>query len=325
VLRHSEVPAPLAFLFVVPFTLTLGELVPKTVFQYHADSLVPVLVFPLRLCGLALSPVLWVFDAIIRVAGGVELGDRPLTREGIRILLNVSQDPNLSPEDKAMIRRVFAFTEAVVEDVMVPLIHVVAVPDSSTCAEAAEHMIRSGHSRLPVYKERIDDITGVLLNQDLMSTQDWGTAVSEICRTPLFVPETKRVDHLLQDMRRLRLRMAVVVDEYGGAVGLITVEDLIEEIVGEIEDESDRSRTRVRRLDDRNWLALGRSEREHLEATCGLQLPDGDFETLAGYVLTTVGRIPKTGECVQLGEYSLTVSNVSDRAILEVHIRRTRA
>ena len=166
-------------------------------------------------------------------------------------------------------------------------------------AEAAEQMIQSGHSRLPLYKERVDDITGVVLHQDLMSETDWSRPVSEISRTPLFVPETKRVDHLLLDLRRARLRMAVVVDEYGGSVGIITVEDLLEEIVGDIEDESDREKARVRRVGEREWIAVGHAEREHVEAAIGLVLPDGDFETVAGYILTITGRIPKVGEQVE--------------------------
>ena len=223
-----------------------------------------------------------------------------------------------------MIRRVFAFTEAVVEEAMVPLIHVVAVAETATCAEAVEHMIKSGHSRLPIFRERVDDITGVVLHQDLMAETDWTRPVAEIARTPLFVPETKRVDHLLLDLRRARLRMAVAVDEYGGSVGIITVEDLLEEIVGDIEDESDSETTRVRRVGDREWIALGHAEREHLEATVGLVLPDGDFETVAGYILTITGRIPKSGEQVDAGGFLLTVNKANDRAVQEVHIRRIR-
>ena len=202
----------------------------------------------------------------------------------------------------------------------VPLIRVSAVPSTATCAEAVEAMIQSGHSRLPVYKDRVDDISGVILHQDLIGQDDWQVPVADIARPALFVPETKRVDQLLLDMRRARQRMAVAVDEYGGAVGLITVEDLLEEIVGEIEDESDRETARVRRISDREWIALGRAEREHLEEECDLELPDGDFETVAGFILSTLGRIPRLGESVTVGKHSLTVSKVTDRAVLEVYV-----
>jgi CBS domain containing-hemolysin-like protein len=200
----------------------------------------------------------------------------------------------------------------------------VGVPEQYTVAEAAEQMIQSGHSRLPLYKERVDDITGVVLHQDLMSETNWSRPVSEIARTPLFVPETKRVDHLLLDLRRARLRMAVVVDEYGGSVGIITVEDLLEEIVGDIEDESDREKARVRRVGEREWIAVGHAEREHVEAAISLILPDGDFETVAGYILTITGRIPKIGEQVETDGYLLTVNKANERAIQEIHIRQIK-
>ena len=324
VLDLTTIPPSLAFLLVAPFTLTICEMVPKAVYQHHADALVPYVVYPLRFLSVALTPVLWFFERVASLAGGDEGGQRQVRRADIQLLLDASDDPNLSAQDKAMIRRVFAFTEAVVEDAMVPLIHVIAVSEAATCAEAVEQMIKSGHSRLPIYRERVDDITGVVLHQDLMAELDWTRPVAEIARTPLFVPETKRVDHLLLDLRRARLRMAVAVDEYGGSVGIITVEDLLEEIVGDIEDESDSESARVRRVGEREWLALGHAEREHLEATVGLVLPDGDFETVAGYILTVTGRIPKTGEQVDASGFVLTVNKANDRAIQEVHIRRIR-
>ena len=320
ILKHTDVHPSFAFLLVVPFTLTLGEMVPKAVYQHHADTLVPYVVLPLQLLSWVIAPVLWVFDMITRTANG----ERPVTRADIQVLLDATNDPKLTAADKAMIRRVFAFTEAVVEDAMVPLIHVVAVAGQTSIADAAGCMIQSGHSRLPVYEERVDDITGVVLHQDLMNEEDWSKPVSGIARTPLFVPETKRVDHLLLDLRRARLRMAVAVDEYGGSVGIITVEDLLEEIVGEIEDESDRAKARVRRVGEREWVAVGHAEREHLEATAGLILPDGDFETIAGFILTHTGRIPKVGEKLDEQGHLLTVNKANDRAILEVHIRKLK-
>jgi CBS domain containing-hemolysin-like protein len=323
-LNHTDIHPSLAFLAVVPFTLTLCEMVPKAVYQYHADELVPYVVYPLRLLSVLFAPALWFFEVVARVAGGADHVERPVSQADILLLLDASDDPNLSAADKAMIRRVFAFTEAVVEEAMVPLIHVVAVPETMPCSEAVEQMIKSGHSRLPVYRERVDDITGVVLHQDLMNTVDWSRPVSEIARTPLFVPETKRVDHLLLDLRRARLRMAVAVDEYGGSVGIITVEDLLEEIVGDIEDESDSERARVRRVGEYEWIALGHAEREHIEGHVGFELPDGDFETIAGYILSRTGRIPRSGDQVPIGNYMLTVNKANDRAILEVHIRKAK-
>ena len=324
VLTNTNVHPSLAFLLVVPVTLTFGEMIPKAVYQHHADTLVPYIVIPLQFLSWILSPALWLFDRIARLSGGAGHDERPVTRADIQVLLDATDDPNRSDADKAMIRRVFEFTEAVVEDAMVPLIHVVAVPEDITVADAAARMIESGHSRLPVYRERVDDITGVVLHQDLMNEGDWTKPISQIARPPLFVPESKRVDHLLLDLRRARLRMAVAVDEYGGSVGIITVEDLLEEIVGDIEDELDREKARVRRVGEREWLALGHAEREHLVDQVGLDLPDGDYETIAGFILSQTGRIPKAGEQVEAQGHLLTVNKANERAIQEVHIRRIK-
>ena len=324
VLNTTDIHPSLAFLLVVPVTLTFGEMIPKAVYQHHADTIVPYVATPLQVLSWVLRPILWLFDRVASIAGGDGNNARPVTRADIQVLLDATTDPNLTAADKAMIRRVFAFTEAVVEDAMVPLIHVIAVPEETTVADAADQMIKSGHSRLPVYRERVDDITGVVLHQDLMNEKDWTRPVAEIARTPLFVPETKRVDHLLLDLRRARLRMAVAVDEYGGSVGIITVEDLLEEIVGDIEDEMDREKTRVRRVGEREWLAVGHAEREHLENKVGLDLPDGDFETVAGFILTQTGRIPKAGEQVEAQGHLLTVNKANERAIQEVHIRKLK-
>lgn len=320
--KYFDAPEFLAALFVVPFTLTLGEMVPKTLYQYHADRVVHVIVFPLHAVATAFTPVLWALSRITRLLGG-DQAERPgVTREEIRLLLGTSQGTQIRPEDRHLIERVFDFSEAVVEETMVPLIEVKAVSIKVSAAEAAKRMTETGHSRLPVYRDRIDDIVGILLHHDLLAAEDWSVPVTELMRPPLFIPESKPIDALLRELRRERQRLAVVVDEYGGAVGIITVEDLLEEIVGEIEDESDKARPMVRRTGEREWRAEGRSEREHLSEACGMELPEGDFETLAGYILAELGRVPKPGEQISTGQWSLRVSKATDRAILEVVLRR---
>ena len=325
VTRELGLPAAIAAAFVVPFTLTLGEMVPKALYQHHADRLVHVVVFPLRVVGLVFAPVLTIIELASRALGGsMDDEDPPVTRQELRLLLDSPGATNISADDRQLIKRVFAFTEATVEDAMVPLIQVVAVPDTATVAEAARRMAESGHSRLPVFTERVDRIDRVILHHDLLTATDWSAPVTSVARASHFVPETKRVDELLLEMRRRRQRMVIAVDEYGGAVGLITVEDLLEEIVGEIEDESDKDPLLVRRSGEREWVASGRAEREHLQEACGLVLPDGDFETVAGFLLSRLGRVPAMGESVRAGPFVVLVSKASQRAVIEVTLRRFR-
>ena len=323
VTSRFDLPAAAAVLLVFPFTLTIGEMLPKAIFQHHADRIVPYVVFPLRFIGLLLSPALVILAGLNRLLGAEEQRSG-VTREELRLLLDGSRRGDMTANDRQLIRRVLAFTEGTVEDAMVPLIQVVAIEGTASIHEAAARMAQSGHSRLPVFRDRVDQITGIILHQDIFDADDWSRPVAEVARAPLFVPETKRVDALLPEMRRQRQRMAIAVDEYGGAAGVITVEDLLEEIVGEIEDESDRSRPMVRRSAEREWLASGRAEREHLEVAAGFSLPEGDFETVAGYILARLGRVPGQGAEVVSGRFRLTVTKATDRAIVEVRLRRMR-
>jgi putative hemolysin len=322
-------PTVVATLFLIPFTLTFGEMLPKALYQHHADRLVPFIIVPLRAISFLLAPLFFVIDRVVRLFGGSFVEeDRAITRQELKLLLDSADAANsseLTPDDRALIKRVFAFTEAVVEDAMVPLIEVVAVPHNASVAEAARRMTESGHSRLPVYKERIDRITGIILHQDLLAAEDWTAPCHQVARPAFFVPETKRVDELMLEMRRNRQRMAVAVDEYGGAVGLITAEDLLEEIVGEIDDEGDDpSGALVRKSGEREWTASGRAETEHLEQATGLILPEGQYETIAGFLLSRLGKVVPVGEGVTQGAYKITVSKANERAILEVKILRAR-
>jgi putative hemolysin len=318
--EYFGAPEWVAALIVTPITLTFGEMVPKAVYQHHADRIAPVVAIPLQLFGKVLWPVLKLVELIGRAFE--REGDTHVSREDIRLLLEGAKEEALTASDKDLIRRVFAFSEARVLDAMVPLIDVVGVPEDTTIADTALRMTESGHSRLLVYRDRVDRVSGVVFHHDVIGAEDWSRPVSTIAKAPLFVPELKSVEDLLPAMRAQYHQVAVAVDEYGGSVGIITVEDVLEELVGDIEDETDHARSLVRRVSEREWLALGRAEREHLEDACGLGLPDGEFETLAGFMLSELGRVPARGERLEWGGFLLVVTKANDRAILEVSVRK---
>jgi putative hemolysin len=324
VAARPELPAVLGAVIVIPLTLTIGEMVPKVLFQHHANQVVPLIALPIRVFSILFRPVVFLLEAASRVVGAGQNQTVGVTREEILLLMDSAPSTDMDPKDQEMIRRVFAFTEADVEAVMVPLIRVDAIPDTATCAEAAQAMTSSGHSRLPVYHLRVDRVTGIVMHQDLLAAADWSVPVTAVARAPLFVPETKPVEQLLLQMRRERQRIAVAVDEYGGAVGIITVEDLLEEIVGEIEDESDAAAPMVRRVGEAEWICSGRAELDHVARATGLRMPEGDYETVAGFLLARMGRVPRTGERVVHEPYELGVHKANERAILEVRVRRLR-
>jgi CBS domain containing-hemolysin-like protein len=316
--------AAVALLF--PCILLFGELIPKSVYQHYADRMAPIIAWPLRVFSLVFSPALFLLrgatNALLKLTGGAGDAKRTVTREDIVLLLEASDEVHIDDEDRELIQRVFEFSEARVSEVMKPLIEVLALPQDAPARRAVQLMVEHGHSRLPVYDGRVDRVTGVVSHADLLFASDLDRPCSELATEPFFIPETKRIEEVFLEFNARKQRIAIPVDEYGGAVGLITMEDILEEIVGDIADETDARTRSIRQVGARDWTAAGRVELDALEAEVGLELPEGDYETLAGFLLHELGHVPKVGERVLQGGYLLEVSRASDRAILEVRLRR---
>jgi CBS domain containing-hemolysin-like protein len=323
----GDVPELLVVAVYTPITIIFSEMVPKSIFQQYANTLAPIVSRPISALSVALSPALWALEHATRIimtllgAKGAQV--HAVRREDIQLLLDSATTTDIHEEEKEMILRVFNFSETQVADAMVPLIEVVGVPETATCGEARSVMIEHGFSRLVVYRKRIDRLVGMVMHSDLLFAPDDARPVGSVMHEIMYVPETKRVDELFVDLRRKRQRLAVAVDEYGGAVGLISIEDILEEIVGDIEDEYDRRRPLVRKMGERQWVASGRVEAEDLLGTTGFEMPEGDYETLAGFLLTQLGHVPAAGERLVWGRFVLTVALANERAILEVDIQNT--
>lgn len=317
----QQVELPMAGLLTVPLCLLAGRLGVGALASRHADRLAPALAGPVAALARPLKPLI----ALLARATGANGDEHPaVTREHLVRLIGSAGEGALRTEDRAMIGRVFALSEMVVRDVMVPLSAVDALPRETPLAEAARRMVESGHSRLPVYKDRIDRVIGLVLHQDLLGETDWSVPLDRIARPAFYAPQNKRVDQLFPELQRSRQRLAVVVDEYGGAVGIVTVEDLLEQIVGDIQDESDRPSGNVRPgPGPGEWHASGRATLDELLHETGLRLPEGDYESVAGYLLSVLGRVPRPGERVVVGDFTLTVTRASERAVQEVSLRTT--
>jgi putative hemolysin len=325
--RFGHVPEIAVVIVYTPLTVIFSEMVPKSIFQQYANTLAPLVAGPLSAMATILAPFTWLIENItrlmMRMFGVTDAEVHTVRREEIQLLLDNTGTTDIRDDEKEMILRVFNFSETVVADAMVPLIEIVGVPETATCAEARAVMVDQGYSRILIYRKRVDRIVGMVMHSDLLFAPDDGHAVTAVMHEVMFVPETKRVDELFVDLRRRRQRMAVAVDEYGGAVGLISIEDILEEIVGEIEDEHDRRRPLVRKVGDRQWVASGRVEAEDLIHATGFEMPEGDYETLAGFLLTRLGHVPAVGERLTWNAYIFTVSLANERAILEVDVQST--
>ncbi len=227
-----------------------------------------------------------------------------------------------------MIHGVFELKQAVVREVMVPRPDVKCVSSKAKIKDIVDLIISKGHSRIPIFEGKIDNVVGIIYAKDLLKF--WGKdeeaiPLEEVMRQPYFIPETKRLGELLREFRMKRVHMAIVVDEYGGLSGLVTIEDLIEEVFGEIEDEYDqRVEGRIIRLGDGSISVDAKLEIEELETFFDVEIEKGNFETVGGFIFHLLGRVPKAGERVGFGDLIMTVESTDGRRIGRVKIARSR-
>ena len=227
-------------------------------------------------------------------------------------------------ERREMIKGVQELAETTVREVMVPRIDTVFVPLDVGREELLEKVSSSGHSRFPVYRESIDEVVGMLYAKDLLRALARGGdfSLSDIVRKPFFVPESKRIDSLLREMKRRRVHIAVAVDEYGGVSGIVSLEDIIEEIVGDIQDEFDDEPEDLSSLGEGVWLCDARADLDDLNEELGLELPADDFETLGGYIFDLFGRIPARGERIASGGLEFVVQEMDGNHITLIKVQR---
>jgi CBS domain containing-hemolysin-like protein len=229
-------------------------------------------------------------------------------------------EADVTTSEAEMIDNIFDLGDTAVREVMVPLVDVAALPAGATPDAAAALMTERGVSRVPVFTERVFNIVGVVTAMDLLRHGADAPDLASLMRPATYAPETKRIDDLLREMQKARLQLAVVVDEYGGAIGIVTLEDIVEEVVGEIRDEHDKNPDTVERLADGSYRVGGRTNIEELNESLDWELPKGDFETVAGLILATLHRLPLVGEVLRVGRYTVTVLEADRRRILAVRI-----
>jgi magnesium and cobalt exporter, CNNM family len=318
--------AALVTAVLVPLMLVFGEIIPKAVAGEWATALILRLYRVLEFVAAILSPLTWGARAIVGgVLGALGLrtsGTRQfVSREELKLLLQLEpEEADVTSSEAEMIDKIFDLGDTAVREIMLPLVDVVALPETARPEDAVRLIQERGFSRIPLFSDRVINIVGVVTAMDLLRRGAEADNLKSLMRAATYVPETKRIDELLTEMQKARVQLAVVVDEYGGAVGIVTVEDIVEQVVGEIHDEHDRASATVERLPDGSYRVAGRERVEELNDALDWSLPTGDFETVAGLVLSTMHRIPLVGEEFQIGRHTFTVLEADERRILTVRI-----
>jgi len=243
------------------------------------------------------------------------------------VLSRAQKSGLLDPSSREMIEGILEFTHILVREIMIPRTEIVAVSTEAAIDEIIDEVIASRHTRIPVYRDTIDNIIGILNVKDLLKF--WSKQITKedilVClSTPYYIPETKNTHLLFYELKENKKHMAIVIDEYGGTAGLVTLEDMLEEIVGEIRDEYETNAAAdgISRLPDGSLIADGRMEIEKIEDHLNISLKKGRYETLSGLILDSIKRIPLSGEKFQIEGMEITVENADERSIKKVKIRK---
>jgi putative hemolysin len=332
----------LAFILVVVlltyFSLVIGELVPKRLALQSAEKVAMSAAPLMTLLSRSVSPIIAILtfstNTVLRLLGQSKAVRTQVTEEDIVYLTHEGiTSGTVEKEEEEFINRVFRFTDRSVSNVMKPRTEIVAVEVGTPVSEVIQTFTDSGYTRIPLYKDSLDNVIGVLYAKDLlkayMSLPNDHIDLSTLARPPFFVSEYQHIDDLLTTFRRKGIHLAVVIDEYSQVVGLVTLEDLLEELVGEIQDEYDvpQDNSLVQRPDG-SWLVDGMLDHETVEERVGLKPSPGDhrgYHTLAGMILAYMGRIPAVGDTVTIGDYILEVVDMDGRRIDRVLIRPKQA
>jgi CBS domain containing-hemolysin-like protein len=325
-----------AFVLFTPLMLTFGEIVPKSVYQQNADRIAPVVIYPLRAFKILLYPVILAFSLMARMAArlagrGFSEQNLFITRQMVRTVVEMAnQGAEVDAFDQARIKRAIRFTDTTVGEAMVPLAEIVALNRRYDTRRAIQLVRSHGYNRLPVYEGNVGNVVGILTLTvwDLMEEETAGRPLEELMAPPLYVSPLQQIDEVLPLLQGRPDHMAVVVDEFGSATGIITMEDIMEEVVGEIrvgydfDEYRPRRKRYIKELEDEVYVVDSRVSVADINELLEIELPATEFHTVGGFVEARLRHIPETGEQVEYGGWRFTVDESTERAVVRVRIER---
>lgn len=317
-------------LIVGTIVLIFGEIMPKAIFRERPEILVPRFFPVIQVTYFLLRPIVSVVSGINRALRKLlKLADDDnfnyLTKDDLSLLLSEASHTGMSNPELEMIEDALDFNELDAKNVMVPRTEIIALPETATVEEALELAREEGFTRYPVYQGSIDNVVGILIIYDVFKKECTPqTLVGDLLHEPYFAPENTDLDVLLKEMQRLHRSMAIIVDSYGGTAGLVTIEDILEEIVGEIEDEYDEEEpsTEVVQISPNTWLVEADVDIDVLADDHDIILPEGDYETVAGLILDRLEQIPHQGQIINCDHFRIQVLQATDKKIIKVKIHK---
>ncbi len=329
----SKAAAVFAVTMLIGFvTLVVGEIAPKSLALQHSERLALALAGPTRLVSIIALPAVKIVsffsDLLVRPFGGhVKFSSPILTEEELRMLVEAGKEEGvIEEEEREMIHSIFDFTDTIAKQVMKPRTDIHASPVTSTLNELLDVITSTGHSRIPIYEENIDNIVGVVHAKDLLpvlKNDKHSYDIHAVMREAYYIPETKDVDELLAEFKRGNIQMAIVRDEYGGTAGLVTVEDLLEEIVGEIRDEYDIEEPLIQIIDENHAIVNARMSVDELNDQMSIDIPESEeYETIGGFVFDIIGHQPVQGEAISYGNLDFVVEKLEGGRLHNIGITR---
>ncbi len=323
--RYGEI---LSVAVLSPLVLIFGEIIPKSIFRSRSRKFVPFAVYFLYVSSYLFAPVVAIVSSVsgallrmIKVDVPAKLG---VTREELILMATeYRRGEDVEESEQEMVGRVFEYSEKKVKDVMVPLIDVVAFEEALEIGEAIDVASKRGFSRYPVYKERVDNVTGFINILDAFTVETIDLPVSSINRKALFFPELMPIDELLEILKKESMPLGIVVDEYGGVTGIITIEDILEEVVGEIEDEFDAEKYFYKLEGKGTYVVSGRTPIDVIEEILSVKFPRGDFTTISGYIMDKCGCIPEPGNVFRGDGVEIRIIKASEKTVEVARITGT--
>lgn len=325
---NENTAAVVATVGVTVLLLIFAEVTPKTIAAHHAERVALIYIRPLQIISVIFSPFIivlsWIAAKLARLAGGHPVPRSLLTEEEIRTAISMGEEEGVVEKAEAdMLNKVFEFGDRPVHEVMTPRTDAAWIEHGSKLADFLSIYAQNPHSRFPVYEGNLDNVTGMIFIKDVLlalaqGSLDRESLITELIRPVPFVPETKRIAELFTEMRAEGHQLAIVIDEYGGTAGIVTLNQLVEEIVGELGDELVKAEKEFEAIDATTFQIDGSMRVEEVREQLGLELPLGEYETMAGFVLSLLGRIPREGEQIKYHDLKLVVTEMRGKKIEKV-------